>query len=114
MFISLFFSFLRALHRDSVYLVFFFCLHRENMSPIFLSGSHFSYFLSSFFSLSFLLDNQLALLDRLLARCMVAKSRVLVFSQFTLTLDVLEEYCEAKFGPKGSAFLRLDGTNMIK
>ena len=89
------------------------------------------------------------MLDRLLARCRAAKSRVLIFSQYTLTLDVLEEYAAARsergrcwpvvfahtafqrdrhpavnpdhptdrpprFGPKGSAFLRLDGsTNRI-
>ena len=39
-------------------------------------------------------------------------SRVLLFSQFTLTLDVLEEYCLEKFGAHG--YLRLDGsTNRI-
>ena len=35
------------------------------------------------------------------------ESRVLVFSQFTLTLDVLEEYCQSRFGPEGQGYLRL-------
>ena len=39
---------------------------------------------------------------------------LLMFSQFTLALDVLEEYCEHRFGPKGVGYFRLDGgTNRI-
>jgi SNF2 family DNA or RNA helicase len=42
-------------------------------------------------------------------------SRVLLFSQYTLTLDVLCEYCAERFGPEGQGYLRLDGaTNRIK
>jgi hypothetical protein len=92
-------------------------------SPLTFDG--YLFFSSSSFSAPFsrgrlvfcsmsLLFYQLALLDRLLARCLAAKSRVLVFSQFTLTLDVLEEYCEARFGPKGAAFLRLDGERPLE
>ena len=57
---------------------------------------------------------KLSLLDRLLKRCKAAGSRVLLFSQYTLTLDVLEEYALLRFGPKGAAYLRLDGaTNRV-
>jgi SNF2 family DNA or RNA helicase len=34
---------------------------------------------------------------------------VLLFSQYTETLDVLEEYMTFRFGSKGAVFLRLDG-----
>ncbi|KAH8052582.1 helicase [Aureococcus anophagefferens] len=54
-------------------------------------------------------SGKLALLDRLLARKKAAGSRVLLFSQFTLTLDVLEEYCAAHHGDRGVGYLRLDG-----
>merc|ERR1740130_988296 len=53
-------------------------------------------------------SGKLALLDRLLERSKPAGSRVLVFSQFTLTLDVLEEYVTGRWGPLGSAYFRLD------
>jgi len=53
---------------------------------------------------------KLALLDRLLLAKKEEGSRVLVFSQFTLTLDVIEEYAKFRFGPMGAAYLRLDGT----
>ena len=40
---------------------------------------------------------------------------MLVFSQWTQTLDVLCEYCHARFGPEGQGYLRLDGsTNRIQ
>ena len=59
-------------------------------------------------------SGKLALLDRLVRRSRAEGSRLLVFSQYTLTLDVLEEYCEAAVGPRGRAYLRLDGaTNRI-
>ncbi|KAH8062912.1 helicase [Aureococcus anophagefferens] len=51
-------------------------------------------------------SGKLALLDRLLARKKAAGSRVLLFSQFTLTLDVLEEYCAAHHGDRGVGYLR--------
>ena len=42
---------------------------------------------------------------------MLCGSRLLVFSQYTLTLDVLEEWCQFRLGSKYS---RLDGsTNRI-
>ena len=43
-------------------------------------------------------SGKLAVLDRLLLRCRRNHSRVLLFSQFTLTLDCLEEYCTARVG----------------
>ena len=60
-------------------------------------------------------SGKLHLLDRLLGRLRAEGSRVLLFSQFTLTLDVLAEYCAARFGPEGRGYLRLEGgTNRIK
>ena len=60
-------------------------------------------------------SGKLQLLDRLLSRVRAEGSRILLFSQFTLTLDVLSEYCAHRFGPEGRGFLRLDGsTNRIK
>jgi SWI/SNF-related matrix-associated actin-dependent regulator of chromatin subfamily A member 5 len=60
-------------------------------------------------------SGKLQLLDRLLTRVLGQGSRVLVFSQYTLTLDMLCEYCTARFGPEGQGYLRLDGaTNRIK
>ena len=57
-------------------------------------------------------SGKLALLDRLLDRGISQGSRFLIFSQYTLTLDALTEYCEHKFGAAG--FFRLDGsTNRI-
>ena len=59
-------------------------------------------------------SGKLQLLDRLLVQLKAAGSRVLLFSQFTLTLDVLEEYALSRWGALGSAFMRLDGsTNRI-
>jgi SWI/SNF-related matrix-associated actin-dependent regulator of chromatin subfamily A member 5 len=59
-------------------------------------------------------SGKLQLLDRLLLKLKGAGSRVLLFSQYTLTLDVLEEYARARWGSLGVAFLRLDGnTNRI-
>jgi SNF2 family DNA or RNA helicase len=67
------------------------------------------------FERSFLVSGKLQLLDRLLTRVLAQGSRVLVFSQYTLTLDALCEYCAARFGPEGQGYLRLDGqTNRIK
>jgi len=60
-------------------------------------------------------SGKLQVLDRLLTRVLSEGSRVLLFSQWTLTLDVLCEYCTARFGPEGVGYLRLDGaTNRIK
>ena len=53
---------------------------------------------------------KLAVLDRLMHQKKKAGSRVLVFSQYTLTLDVIEEYVKFRFGAMGAAYLRLDGT----
>ena len=55
-------------------------------------------------------SGKLALLDRLLLRLRKAGSRALIFSQYTLTLDVLEEYATGRWGPLGTAYFRLDGT----
>jgi SWI/SNF-related matrix-associated actin-dependent regulator of chromatin subfamily A member 5 len=57
---------------------------------------------------------KLALLDRLLTKAFADGSRALIFTQYTLALDVLEEYCEERYGPKGVGYFRLDGgTNRI-
>lgn len=53
---------------------------------------------------------KLMMLDRLLVRLKSQGSRVLLFSQFTETLDVLEEYMAYRFGPKDSVYYRLDGS----
>ncbi|KAK3274685.1 hypothetical protein CYMTET_17141 [Cymbomonas tetramitiformis] len=59
-------------------------------------------------------SGKLALLDRLLVRLQREGSRVLLFSQWTQTLDVLQEYVEWRFGKVNEAYLRLDGsTNRI-
>ena len=57
-------------------------------------------------------SGKLSMLDRLLRRSRTEGSRVLVFSQYTLTLDVLQQYLTEAFGTE--SFLRLDGkTNRI-
>ena len=53
-------------------------------------------------------SGKLAVLDRLLNQMLAKGSRALIFSQYTLMLDVLEEYCKAKFGEVG--YHRLDGS----
>ncbi|GHP11132.1 hypothetical protein PPROV_000986200 [Pycnococcus provasolii] len=59
-------------------------------------------------------SNKLRLLDRLLFRLRSRGSRVLIFSQWTACLDVLQEYVEFRFGALGEAFFRLDGnTNRV-
>jgi len=50
---------------------------------------------------------KLRMLDRLLLRLKSQGSRCLVFSQFTETLDILEEYTNFRFGP--DSYFRLDG-----
>ena len=55
-------------------------------------------------------SGKMAMLDRLLVRCRAAGSRVLIFSQYTLSLDVLEEYATFRWGALGSGYFRLDGT----
>ena len=45
---------------------------------------------------------KLAMLDRLLRRCKAAGSRALIFSQYTLSLDVLEEYARYRWGDLGA------------
>ena len=60
-------------------------------------------------------SGKLALLDRLIARLRAEGSRILLFSQYTITLDVLSEYCSWRFGAEGRGYMRLDGnTNRIK
>lgn len=59
-------------------------------------------------------SGKLQLLDRLLSKLKDAGSRVLLFSQFTHTLDVLEEYARSRWGALGVVFMKLDGsTNRI-
>ena len=56
-------------------------------------------------------SGKMVVLDRLLSRLKAAGSRVLLFSAFTLTLDVVQEY----LAYRGHAFLRMDGsTNKIQ
>ena len=49
--------------------------------------------------------NKMVLLDKLLPRLQEEESRVLVFSQMTRMLDILEDYC----GWRGWQYCRLDG-----
>eukprot|EP00966_Prymnesium_polylepis_P070472 1637622-Prymnesium_polylepis.1 len=55
-------------------------------------------------------SGKLALLDRLLTRAKTEASRALIFSQYTITLDVIEEYVRWRWGALGAAYFRLDGT----
>ena len=55
-------------------------------------------------------SGKLALLDRLLSRVRAEDSRILLFSQYTQTLDVLTEYTQWRFGPEGRGYMRLDGS----
>ena len=51
------------------------------------------------------------MLDRMLPRLKQDQHRVLIFSQFTSMLDLLEDYCELR----GHAYARLDGdTNRVQ
>ena len=50
-------------------------------------------------------SGKLKLLDRMLPKLREDGHRVLIFSQFTSTLDILEDYCEYRKLP----FVRLDG-----
>ena len=51
-------------------------------------------------------SGKLGVLDRLLQRLRGSGNRVVIFSQFTMVLDVLEEYAEKR----GHPFVRLDGS----
>lgn len=56
-------------------------------------------------------SGKLLMLDRMLPRLRTDGHRVLLFSQFTSMLDLLEDYCELREFP----FVRLDGeTNRVK
>jgi SNF2 family DNA or RNA helicase len=56
-------------------------------------------------------SGKLRLLDRMLPRLREGGHRVLLFSQFTSMLDLLEDYCEMRKLP----FVRLDGdTNRVQ
>ena len=56
-------------------------------------------------------SGKMVVLDRLLSKLKAAGSRVLLFSAFTLTLDVVQQY----LAYRGHAFLRMDGsTNKIQ
>ena len=56
----------------------------------------------------FLVDNsaKLKMLDKLLAKLKQNGDRVLIFSQFTSLLDILEDYCDWR----GHKYCRLDGS----
>ena len=49
-------------------------------------------------------------LDKLLERTTEAGEQTLIFSQFTMTLDVLEDFCELR----GIAYCRLDGSTSLE
>jgi len=53
-------------------------------------------------------SGKLNVLDRLLVRLKSAGHRVVIFSQFTKTLDILEDYMGMRFGEK--SYRRLDGS----
>lgn len=56
-------------------------------------------------------SGKLLMLDRMLPKLKVDGHRVLIFSQFTSMLDILEDYCELR----DYSFVRLDGeTNRVK
>ena len=54
-------------------------------------------------------SGKLTALDEMLPRLRAGGHKVLIFSQFTLMLDVLEEFCDAR----GFAHLRLDGSTSL-
>jgi SWI/SNF-related matrix-associated actin-dependent regulator of chromatin subfamily A member 5 len=54
-------------------------------------------------------SGKLAALDEMLPRLRAGGHKVLIFSQFTMMLDMLEEFCEAR----GHAHLRLDGSTSL-
>ena len=82
--------------------------HRRVVNKIMVVFTRF-YLLSFYF-----ISGKLMLLDRLLLRLRRNNSRFLIFSQFTETLDILEEYVTYRFGPVNQAYFRLDGqTNRI-
>ena len=58
------------------------------------------------------IDNcgKLKVLDKLLKKLLTEKHKVLLFSQFTMLLDVLEEYCDYR----GFRYCRLDGNTSIQ
>ena len=54
-------------------------------------------------------SGKLAMLDRLLLRLKSRGSLVLLFTQYTETLDLLEEYCKFRFGTVDEVYTCLDG-----
>lgn len=52
---------------------------------------------------------KLMMLDRLLLKLKQQQSRCLIFSQFTETLDILEEYVQYRFGPVSQGKRREEG-----
>merc|ERR1711988_1573024 len=56
-------------------------------------------------------SGKLKMLDRMLPRLKADGNRVLIFSQFTSMLDILEEYCDSR----NHTYVRLDGeTNRVQ
>ena len=55
-------------------------------------------------------SSKLLMLDMLLKKLIKKGHRCLIFSQYTETLDVLEEYVTYRFGAKDEVFFRLDGS----
>ena len=53
-----------------------------------------------------MLAGKLVLMDRLLPKLKARDSRVLIFSQMTRLLDILEDYCLYR----GYQYCRIDGT----
>ena len=56
-------------------------------------------------------SGKLQMLDRILPKLKADKHRVLIFSQFTSMLDLLEDFCELR----NHTYARLDGeTNRVQ
>lgn len=52
---------------------------------------------------------KLKVVDKLLKKLLKEDHKVLIFSQFTIMLDILEEYCSFR----GFSYCRLDGSTDI-
>lgn len=55
-------------------------------------------------------SGKLTLVDRLLARIMAKEEQCLLFSCFTMTLNILEDFCEMR----GIKYCRLDGSTSLE
>lgn len=55
-------------------------------------------------------SGKLIVIDKLLKKIFKKKEQVLLFSCFTMALDVIEDYCELR----GFEYCRLDGTTSLE